>query len=95
MKRLTFCLLLVLAVARQARDLPPGLSGDLGLGNASLSLAGLGLRRGTAATAHTNDALDAHMLAASTLRERFLHGTPYEETIIDAPAAPSYKRGPA
>ncbi len=35
--------LLVLAVARQASDLPAGLSGDLGLGNAGLSLAGLGL----------------------------------------------------
>ncbi len=85
--------LLVLAVARQASDLPAGLSGDLRLGNAGLSLAGLGLGGGTVATDDSSDAVDAHMLAASTLRERFLHGTPYEETIIDAPAAPSYKRG--
>jgi cell division protein FtsN len=85
--------LLVLAVARQASDLPAGLSGDLRLGNAGLSLAGLGLGGGTVATDDSTDAVDAQMLAASTLRERFLHGTPYEETIIDAPAAPSYKRG--
>ena len=81
--------LLVLAVARQAGDLPAGLSGDLGLGNAGLSLAGLGVGVGTVAT---ND-MDTQQLAASTLRERFLHGTPYEETVIDAPAAPSYRRG--
>ncbi len=87
--------LLVLAVARQAGDLPAGLSGDLGFGNAGLALAGLGV--GTVATDDsTNDstgALDAQQLAASTLRERFLQGTPYEETVIDAPAAPSYERG--
>ena len=84
--------LLVLAVARQANELPAGLSGELGLGNAGLSLAGL-VGVGTVATDDSTDALDAAQLAASTLRERFLHGTPYEETVIDAPAAPSYKRG--
>jgi|GEM_PF-1754746 len=83
--------LLVLAVARQANELPAGLSGDLDLGNAGLSLAGLGV--GTVATDDNTDALEAQQLAASTLRERFLHGTPYEETVIDAPAAPSYERG--
>jgi len=83
--------LLVLAVARQAGDLPAGLSGDLRLGNAGLSLAGLGV--GTIASSDSTDAVDAQQLAASSLRERFLSGTPYEETVIDAPAAPSYKRG--
>lgn len=85
--------LLVLAVARQASDLPAGLSGDLGLGNAGLSLAGLGVGVGSITTNDSNNAVNEQQLAASTLRERFLRGTPYEETVIDAPAAPSFKRG--